>query len=345
MEHRRALRDHAVILLGERLQFVFRDIARDDQRRVGGRVEAPVEFQCVFRAECRDFVLVADDVAAERVLAVKRGVHFRLKLRHRIVLDPHAQFFQHHVALGQHFRVGQLQVDHAVGLHLHHERQAVFRDHLEIGGEVVAGEGVVLPAVARHDARELAGLDFLRALEHQVFEEMRDAGLARRLVGRADLVPDHMGDDGGAVIGDHQHVHAVGKRETGRGRVRGAIAREQQAEADGEDQDDKRQGDKGAGTEQIFPPGERAGGKAGAGGPQNDAGGVTRRPSCSACPGSENAGEPAFFLGLHGRGFALGHGLALGFVLLDALGLFRRIDEALVGRHARLLPEDDVVHK
>jgi hypothetical protein len=53
------------------------------------------------------------------------------------------------------------------------------------------------------------------ALEHQMLEEMREPGFAWRLVGRADLVPDHLGDDGCAVIGDHHHLQAVLKRERG----------------------------------------------------------------------------------------------------------------------------------
>jgi len=39
------------------------------------------------------------------------------------------------------------------------------------------------------------------ALEHQMFEKMREPGFARRLVGGADLVPDHLGDHRGAWSG------------------------------------------------------------------------------------------------------------------------------------------------
>ena len=53
------------------------------------------------------------------------------------------------------------------------------------------------------------------ALEHQVFEEMREAGLARRLVGGADLVPDHVGDDRRAAVRDHHDLQPVGEREVG----------------------------------------------------------------------------------------------------------------------------------
>ena len=60
----------------------------------------------------------------------------------------------------------------------------------------------------------------LGALEHQMLEEMREAGFAGRLVGRADLVPDHLRDHGRAVVGDHHDLQAVAEREAG-GRLRG----------------------------------------------------------------------------------------------------------------------------
>ncbi len=71
------------------------------------------------------------------------------------------------------------------------------------------GEGVVLAAILGDDLGELAGRDLVGALEHQMFEEVGDAGGARRLVGGADLVPDHLGHDRRAMIRDHQHLQAV----------------------------------------------------------------------------------------------------------------------------------------
>ena len=44
---------------------------------------------------------------------------------------------------------------------------------------------------------------------------MRQARLARRLIGRADLVPDHMRDDGRTVIRDDHQLQSVGEREVG----------------------------------------------------------------------------------------------------------------------------------
>jgi hypothetical protein len=92
-------------------------------------------------------------------------------------------------------------------------RQTVLGHALEIGSGVVAGERVVLAAQARHDLGEFAGRDLFRGLEHQMLEEMGDAGDARRLVRRADAVPHHVGHHGRAIVGHHNALHAVGQRE------------------------------------------------------------------------------------------------------------------------------------
>ena len=68
------------------------------------------------------------------------------------------------------------------------------------------GESVVLDCgatIGADAAAELARRKPWCALEHQMFQEMRNARLALRLIRSAGLVPDHMGDDRGAVIGDH----------------------------------------------------------------------------------------------------------------------------------------------
>ena len=55
---------------------------------------------------------------------------------------------------------------------------------------VLVGVGVGLAADRRDDRGVLLGLDVLRALEHHVLEEMREAGAARLLVLRADVIPE-----------------------------------------------------------------------------------------------------------------------------------------------------------
>jgi hypothetical protein len=95
----------------------------------------------------------------------------------------------------------------------HDQGQAVLRDHLEVGGEVVAGDGVVVAAVPGHDLRELAGGHLLRALEHQVLEEVRQAGLRLRAVGGADPVPEPVRHDRGPAVRHHDDLQPVVERE------------------------------------------------------------------------------------------------------------------------------------
>ena len=82
-------------------------------------------------------------------------------------------------------------------------------DALEIGGVVVAGEGVLLAADLGDALGELALRVGLGALEHQMFEEMGDARLALRIVGRAVAIPHHVGDHRRAVVGNDDHGQAV----------------------------------------------------------------------------------------------------------------------------------------
>ena len=140
----------------------------------------------------------------------ERRLHGFLQLRLRPVIGAHAALLDHHLKLViDVFDVVELEVHHAVRFHLHHERQAIPGDLFPIGGIVRRGEGVVLAAIARDDQRELLARHLLGALEHQMFEEMGEAGLQGRLVRAADLVPDHLNHDRRAVIRDHHDLQAV----------------------------------------------------------------------------------------------------------------------------------------
>ena len=85
-----------------------------------------------------------------------------------------------------------------------------------IGGVVLGGEGVVVAADRLDPRRELAFGMGLGALEHQVFEEVGDARLARRIVGGADPVPHHVRHDRGAMVGDDDDLEPVGEGEADR---------------------------------------------------------------------------------------------------------------------------------
>jgi hypothetical protein len=98
-------------------------------------------------------------------------------------------------------------------------------DALEIGGVIVRGEGVLLPAQLGHHLGEGALLVVAGALEHEMLKEMGDAGLAERIISRTVAIPDHVGHDRRPMIGDHHHLHAIVEPEVGDGRaIRMALA-------------------------------------------------------------------------------------------------------------------------
>ena len=140
-------------------------------------------------------------------------LHRLVELGAGIGVAMHAPLLEHDVALRRDDFVGQHQPGHAIGLEFHQIGQVLLGDALEIGGVVVAGEGVLLAADLGDALGELALRVGLGALEHQVFEEMGDARLALRIVGRAVAVPHHVGDHRRAVIGDDDDGQAVGELE------------------------------------------------------------------------------------------------------------------------------------
>ena len=80
-------------------------------------------------------------------------------------------------------------------------------------GNFILWGGVALAAIAGDGLGEAFAGHLPSAAKHHVFEEMRHAGNAGGIIDRADLEPQNLGGDGGAVIGDHQHLQAVCERE------------------------------------------------------------------------------------------------------------------------------------
>ncbi len=159
------------------------------------------------------FVRPADHRAAIGMREMQRSLHLLAHQRLRLVLHPHAAFFEHHIAFRPDMGVGQIQIGQTIRLQLHRQRQPVLGDLFVKGGVVMIGEGIGLAAILGDDLREGIVRIGLGAPKHHVFEEMRQAGNARRIVDRAYPKPQHLGGDGGAVIGDHQHLHAVLQRK------------------------------------------------------------------------------------------------------------------------------------
>ena len=168
---------------------------------------------------------------AERVTAEDRPVEHVVDLVLGLVL-VHRDLLEHDLALGVDLRVGRAEqhlrqeVEGLLGVGVEESRVEVRR--LLAGGRVHGG------AEAVEDLRDLDRRVALGALEEQVLEEMRDAGLRRRLVPRACANPetqgdrahrgDRLGDDPDAgvelgylgLVGGH-----VGLSDPGRRRARG----------------------------------------------------------------------------------------------------------------------------
>ena len=203
------------MLFGKRLHLGRIDVAGDDQNGIGRGVVQAVEGDGIVAAELGHLRHPADHRLAIGMRQIERRVELLAEPVGRVIVGALAPLFLDDLALGKHRLVAQLQIAHPVGLQLHHKVEPILGDSLVIGGEVLAGEGVVLAAMPPHDARELAGRDLGGPLEHQMLEKMRDARLALRLVGGPDLVPDHLGDDGRPAVGDHHHLHAIAKGVAG----------------------------------------------------------------------------------------------------------------------------------
>ncbi len=197
------------MLFGEPHRLLRLDVAGDDEDGVLRRIEAAVIGERVLAPQALDLVAPADHRHAVGVMGEDGGLHRLVQLRARVGVAMHAPLLQNHVALGGDDLVGEHEAGHAVGLVGHHQAEMLLGDALKIGGVVVAGEGVLLAADLRHDFRERALGMLGGALEHEMFEEMRDAGLARGIVGRSVAVPHHMRDDGRAMVGNDDHRHAV----------------------------------------------------------------------------------------------------------------------------------------
>ena len=153
----RTRRYRPIVFLGERPQLRGVDVAGNDQHRIVGRVPGVVEGERVLAGVARDLVPPADHRNAVRMMVVLGRVELLAQARARIVVDPLRALLEHDAALVQHFLLAELQVGHAVGLHLHDQLEAIPGDGLEVAGVIGAGERVLVAAIARDDARELAG--------------------------------------------------------------------------------------------------------------------------------------------------------------------------------------------
>ena len=89
-----------------------------------------------------------------------------------IILRAKASFFLHDFSLCRQFRHVEHEPLHAIGFEFQGQLDAVGREILEVGGEVLACEGIVHPAVLANETGEGAFGIFRGALEHHMFQHV-----------------------------------------------------------------------------------------------------------------------------------------------------------------------------
>ena len=147
---------------------------------------------------------VGEQPAEQLVLNQAIGLVVVLPL---LVLDDAALLVEH--ALRD--RAGQPA--HPIRFEKQRALQRPGRHRFEIVGAIEAGGAVVIgraDAFQRHE--EVVGR-VLAAVEHQMLEQVREAGAALGFEGGADIVPDADRDHRGLAVGVHDHAQAVGQRE------------------------------------------------------------------------------------------------------------------------------------
>ena len=154
--------------------------------------------------------LTAENRQGIGVPGVERGLDVELEGVPRVVA-VHRDFLDDHPPLGVDLHRIERETAQTVGLDLERFGPAVRREGEPEGGDVVAGEGVVGAAERLGPPVDLAGPEALRALEHQVLEEVREPAPSGRLVARADPEEDRGGDDRRLAVDQHGELEPVGE--------------------------------------------------------------------------------------------------------------------------------------
>ena len=129
----------------------------------------------------------------------------------RLIVHPQPPLFLDDLAL----LLERVAIDakrrHSIRFHPQRERQILRGERLPEDSGIFLRVGVAASAVARDDRCVRLGLHVLRALEHHVFEQVREPGATRLLVPRADVIPDRDVHDRRRVILREDHPQPVRK--------------------------------------------------------------------------------------------------------------------------------------
>ena len=200
----------AEVLLRQLHHLVRRRVAGDDEhgvvRRVVG-VEELLHIVEVRRLELGEVAVEVVRVVPVRVRLLRQAEPLEGAVR--LVEHVDADLFADHVLLVLQRLRRDLQRPHAVGLEPHRQLERVGRHHLEVVRVIEARRSVQRAAVLVDDADVLELGDVLGALEHQVLEQVREAGAALRLDAEADAVHQLDDDDRRRVVLADDDAQAV----------------------------------------------------------------------------------------------------------------------------------------
>ena len=128
-----------------------------------------------------------------------------------------------HAALLVESRLGDRakQVAHAVGLEEQHQIERVHGDVLEVVGAVLVGGAVEVGCPDLLQRPEVILVVVLAPVEHEVLEQVGEAGPARPLVLRPHVVPHVHGDDRRLVVLMDDQRQTIGQHVAGEGDVDG----------------------------------------------------------------------------------------------------------------------------
>jgi hypothetical protein len=128
-------------------------------------------------------------------VVVSQVVDLEVGLPVRLVIDAQTTLLLDSVALIIQIGLIDRQRAHPVGFEEKHEIELVLGQDLIVVGEVLVRRAIHPAAVVQNQQEVLALADILRALEHHVLEEVREACAAGAFVARTHVVSDRDGDD------------------------------------------------------------------------------------------------------------------------------------------------------
>ena len=197
------------------------DVAGQDQHRVVRSVPgAEPRFHVVERGGVEVVHRTDRAVVIGMAARIQLAVDLVVGLAVGLILALPLLVLHHAALLVEHLLVDRSEeVAHAIGLHPQRHVDRGCRHVLEIVRAIEPGRAVHVGAANQFERREIFAGCILRAVEHQMLEEVREPAPTGRLVFAAHVVPDVHRDDRRLAVGVHHHTEAVRERERLEGNV------------------------------------------------------------------------------------------------------------------------------